>query len=571
MKKEKKIFVDKKYTLEKIFGEIKETNADRIILNISKGSVAEGGIEIFQDIQKLGREEKKEIIIESIDDHILEIASLAKLKAINPVFRISERAVSDILPGLKKSIQFPKIEATIIDETLIPKEREESMPKRGRKKKIEEKVSIETTTGEREEEQIQKEVREKREEIKEKTEAFVFASPKKKKRTLVKNKYLFVWGSIAILCIIGLWLVIFELPSAHINLLLKKIPINFSETIEITTEATRYSIENQGKIILPGELLQATQNIQMTFKANGKEEVKEKARGTLTVHNSFSSVPQILITKTRFESPNGKIFRTEKQITIPGSRVQNGKIIPSSIDIEIVADEAGQEYNIPPSSGWKIPGLKGTPKYNGFYGENTKSISGGTIGEHLSATDEDKKNAETAVTTALKNSLQAQMIVLLGEKFKTPEEGMLFQITKKEFQYPENDPENFVLYEEGEMKQFAFDETTLKEAIIEKNKKTISGDIPMKAENFVISYTLLQPAFNDEKLTVSASGNTTFIPDINIDQLKQELSGKTRSEMQQIIYSIPGLENAQTSLEPKWAFWLGSVPKKESKIFITTE
>ena len=62
MKKEKKIFVDKKYTLEKILDEIKETNADRIILNISKDSIADEGIEIFQDIQKGGEEEKKEIL-----------------------------------------------------------------------------------------------------------------------------------------------------------------------------------------------------------------------------------------------------------------------------------------------------------------------------------------------------------------------------------------------------------------------------------------------------------------------------------------------------------------------------
>jgi len=565
MKKEKKIFVDKKYTLEKILSEIKETNADRIILNISKDSIADEGIEIFQDIQKLGEEEKKEIIIESINDHILEIASLAKLKAINPVFRIRERAVSDILPNRKKPVQFPKIEPIVIDEPIIE---EPSPKKRGRKRK-EKEVPIQIT---KKREELSEEKTEEETPEDTKTEAFVFTPPpRKKKRVSLGNKYVFIWGIVGIMVLIGVWVVIFQLPSARINLFLKKIPTDFNEAIEITTQATRYSIENPGKIILPGELLHATQNMQMTFKANGKDQIKENARGILTVHNSFSSAPQILIAKTRFESPGGKIFRIEKQITIPGSRVQNGKIIPSSFDIEIVADEAGEAYNLPPSSGWKIPGLKGTPKYNGFYGENTKAISGGATGEHLSATDEDKKNAEAAVTTALKDSLQAQMIVLLSDKFKTPEEGMLFQVTKKEFQYPSTDPENFVLYAEGEMKRFAFNEETLKEAILEKIKKSISGDILMKAENFNISYSLFQPIFGDEKLTLSVSGNTTFIPDINIGQLKTDLSGKTRSEMQQIIYSIPGLENAQTSLEPKWAFWLGNVPKKESKISITTE
>lgn len=566
MKKEKKIFVDKKYTLEKVLNEINETNAERIILNVSKDSIMKEGIEIFQDIQKFGMEEKKEIVIESIDDHILEIASLAKLKAINPVFRIRERAVSDILPNRKKIVQFPKIEPTVVDTPVI----EEPAPKKRGRKKVEKEIPIQIKK--REEEPEKEKIEEEVPEDIKTTEAFVFTPPvKKNKRISLGNKYIFIWGIAIVIVFVSVWYVAFRLPSAEISLFLKKVATDFNETVEVTTAATRYSIENQGKIILPGELLRATQNMQMTFKANGKEAVKERARGILTVHNSFSSTPQIFIAKTRFESPNGKIFRTEKQITIPGSRVQNGKVIPSSVDIEVVADEPGEAYNIPPSSGWKVPGLKGTPKYNVFYGENTKPISGGAVGEHLSATDEDKKNAEIAITAALKDSLQAQMVVLLSDKFKTPEEGMLFQITKKEFQYPSGDPENFVLYAEGEMKQFAFNEETLKEAILKKIRKTISGDILMKAENFNISYSLLQPIFDDEKLTLSVSGNTTFVPDINTEELKNELRGKTRSEMQQIIYSIQGLENAQTSLEPKWAFWLGNVPKNERRIFITTE
>ena len=570
MKKEKKIFVEKKHTIDQIFDEIKKSNAERIILNVSRDSVLHDDMDLFQDIRKLGNEEKKEIIIESIDDHILEMASLIKLKAVNPVFRVREQAVSDILPNPKRTRQFPKIEPQVVAEEVIEEKNEEALPvpkKRGRKK-IEKEIPIQISVGEKEEivpkEEINKE--------EEKTEAFVFTPPKKKKEKFsFGKKYFLAWGFLAVVCLIGIWFVVFELPTAHITLFLKKVATDFTETVDITTAATNYSINTPGKIILPGELLRATQNIQMTFKANGKEEVKEKARGILTVYNSYGSSPQIFIATTRFESPNGKIFRTEKQITIPGARIQSGKITPSKIDIEIVADEAGDAYNIEPSSGWKIPGLKGTPKYNGFYGENTKKITGGVSGQHLSATDEDKKIAEDTVTAALKESLQAQMIVLLSEKFKTPEEGTVFQVTKKEFQYPENDPENFVLYMEAEMKKFAFDEETLKQALLEKMKKSISGDVPMKAESFDLSYSSFLPMFENEKMTVTVSGNIIFISDIDINKLKTELRGKTRSDMQKIIYSLPGLENAQTSLEPKWVFWLGSVPDRENKIYITAE
>lgn len=566
MKKEKKIFVEKKYTLDQIFDEIKKSSAERIILNVSRDSVLHDDMDSFQNIRELGDEDEKEIVIESIDDHILEMASLAKLKAVNPVFRIREQAVSDILPNPKRIRQFPKIEPRVIVERINEKEEEaHPVPKKRGGKKIEKEIPIQISVREKEGEIVPEETSEEDE----KTEAFIFTTPKKK--FSFGKKYFLAWGFLAAVCFIGIWFVIFELPTAYINLFLKKVTTDFTETVDITTAATSYSINTPGKIILPGELLRATQNIQMTFKANGKEEVKEKARGILTVYNSYGSSPQVLVTTTRFESPNGKIFRTEKQITIPGARVQGGKIIPSKIDIEIVADDAGDVYNIEPSSGWKIPGLKGTPKYNGFYGENAKKITGGASGQRLSATDEDKKVAEDTVTAALKESLQAQMIVLLSEKFKTPEEGTVFQITKKEFQYPENDPENFVLYMEAEMKKFAFDEETLKRALLEKMKKSISGDVPMRVKTFNLSYASFLPMFENEKIAVTISGNIIFISDIDINKLKAELRGKTRSDMQKIIYSLPGLENAQTSLEPKWVFWLGSVPDKENKIYVTTE
>ena len=62
-----------------------------------------------------------------------------------------------------------------------------------------------------------------------------------------------------------------------------------------------------------------------------EKELNEKARGSLTVYNEYSSSPQTLVATTRFESPEGKIFRIEKNIVVPGAKIEEGKIIASTI------------------------------------------------------------------------------------------------------------------------------------------------------------------------------------------------------------------------------------------------
>ena len=86
-------------------------------------------------------------------------------------------------------------------------------------------------------------------------------------------------------------------------------------------------------------------------------EVAQKSKGKITVYNEYGSSPQILIATTRFQSVEGLIFRTLKTISVPGARVENGKTIAGAIDVEVIADKAGQVYNVAPGK-FTIPAFK---------------------------------------------------------------------------------------------------------------------------------------------------------------------------------------------------------------------
>ena len=100
-------------------------------------------------------------------------------------------------------------------------------------------------------------------------------------------------------------------------------------------------------------------------------------------------------------SPDGKIFLLTKNITVPAAKISEGKIIPSSIDTDVVAEKAGADYNIAPVKLFTIPGFKGGPKYNAFYGESKDSMAEGFVGEIAYPTPADI----TSATQKIKDTL----------------------------------------------------------------------------------------------------------------------------------------------------------------------
>src|SRR3989338_8930320 len=54
--------------------------------------------------------------------------------------------------------------------------------------------------------------------------------------------------------------------------------------------------------------------------ATEEKEVSEHARGTVILYNAFSSASQRLDIDTRLEGTNGKIYKTEKALIVPGMK-----------------------------------------------------------------------------------------------------------------------------------------------------------------------------------------------------------------------------------------------------------
>ena len=491
MTPEKKIFIEKTHDLEFVVGKIIEAEAKRVILNIPRDAAVGKALNNFQILKREAETAGKEIFIESVDDHILELASIVGMESQNPVFKNTERAVSDILPRSGLKMRVAEVKDSIDREVFAPS------------RELREKKEAPKKINKKEETSFRKEAKSSTA-----PSPFYETPPPPKRRSFSLLRRL-----LGVLIIFGVFFGVFQIassvmPRANVRIILKKTPVDFEDSIEVSSKVSRADIAD-GKIVIPGELLIGEKNITKTFKAGAKEKVEAKAAGTIVVYNAYSSERQTLVATTRFESPDKKIFRITKAVTIPGAKIENGKIVPSKIEIAVVAEESGDAYNLPPASPWKIPGFKGSPKYEGFYGESIKPMTGGFIGERAAPTPGDLEEARKDVTASLASALRGEMTVLASPLFKVFDDAESFKVLEEKVDVLSGeDSNNFSLFMRGELRRIVFEENMLLETIALKSRRGLPEGL--RYRDFKINYSEREFDFILGRIRFAGNGSLSF-------------------------------------------------------------
>lgn len=564
MKTEKKIFLEKDETLEDIIKHLSHTSATKVILNVPNDSAMASSVENFHALAAAAEKRKKTLFIESVDDRVVELAALAQISAVNPIFKSSERTVSDIMPrrtGVKKTGK----RREVIEKEVKSIKKQEEEPEEEPPKENKEEGEVKITVSEERKSEVLHEIFEtpreapKEKERRERRKAVIFRRPKTTKGFFV--------GTVITLAIIfaGGWLVLFGLPKATITLTLKKTTVPLDMAVLVESSVTSPDITTD-PVSIPGEMLSSSKNLQMEFTASTTAVTSQKAKGLLTIYNAFNSQPQTLVATTRFMSPDGKIVRLDSRVTVPAAKVQNGTIVPSSVQAAVTADGVGTDYNFSAGTKWTIPGFEGTSKYKGFYAINENTLSGGAIGEHAAPTQDDESLAKAKTEAALRDALSAEMQLLMAKNLKLLDGAISFSITKETIQPVQGETNKFSVYAEATMKEFVFDEDMLKQALIDKLKQNLTDNV--EAIGFDVSYGTPQVDFEKETMRLSTSGSAVFAVHVDTAALANTLVNQDESAVRRTIFSLPGLETANVTL---WPFWVHQVPSDPGKVKISVQ
>ena len=360
---------------------------------------------------------------------------------------------------------------------------------------------------------------------------------------------------------IGIFLYV-VLPKAEVRLEPKKDRIVFDLASRVDTQRSGVDL---AKNIIPGQFLESSVERSQDFLSSGREIREERAQGIITVYNEYSSSPQTLVENTRFISQDGKLFRSAKTVVVPGASISEGKIVASNIDMEVIAQEAGEGYNVGPST-FSIPGFKGTPKYTAFYGKSSNSMEGGFIGEVEVVTADDLKQAEDKfrenLLTAAREDFERKKpadFVLLKEAVE--EETVDISSTKKAGEAAKS----FTLSGKTRVTGFVFDERDVYRLVDETIQARISQDKEVVEGSKQLTYKEVKTNSVQGEMSMLVTVEELIAARVDEGEIINAIKGKSLEETREYLASHPALESARVTFSP---FWIKRVPRAPDKIKI---
>src|SRR3989344_576101 len=271
----KKIYVNKTDPVALIIEKVIKSSEKEVVLYVPRGSMLTSSRNNFKLLKREAGSAGKVLSIESVDEDALELADSFDIKSINPFFgkkkSVTDIVVKDVEPGVLS--QGPPVKSTIFG---VKKDKSELW-----------------TGG-------------------------PVVTEEAAKPSIVRRL-------IKILIIVGLatilgWIAVYVLPRAEIQLVLEKINWDFSGSVVVSSARETPNFTDSA-LELPGVVFTEKRNLTKSYMASGSEHVERRAGGKITVYNEYSSNPQVLVQNTRFATPDGRIYRTDVKVTVPGAKI----------------------------------------------------------------------------------------------------------------------------------------------------------------------------------------------------------------------------------------------------------
>lgn len=313
------------------------------------------------------------------------------------------------------------------------------------------------------------------------------------------------------------------------------------------------------------EIMTIEKSSSKKIPASGKEKVEERASGNIIIYNNFNSLSQRLIKNTRFETPEGFVYRINKSVVVPGQSVKDGEKVPGSIEVTVYADEMGEKYNIGLVD-FTIPGFKGSPRFDGFYARSKTSMEGGFEGEKLIADPIELKNAQEELRIELKKQITSEAFSQKPDNFYLFEDTIFVEFESAPTQQSGDEIE---VIEKAVLYGALFNKEEFAKYLA-KNTIASSGDESVEIFD-INTLTLIIPnkedsrPWEDREFKFELKGNVRIIWVFDEDKLKQDLSGRAKKALITVLSGYPSIKEAEVVLIP---FWKRSFPDDINKIKI---
>jgi hypothetical protein len=335
---------------------------------------------------------------------------------------------------------------------------------------------------------------------------------------------------------------------------------------DVTVSAIVDANKNAAAGAIGYELLTLTEGGERKVSATGQEKVSTKAAGEITILNAHSATKQRLIKNTRFESPDGKIFRITDSVEIPGyTKNEAGVVTPGTAQAKVIADGPGDSYNIA-ATRFVIPGLKGSAQFEKIYGESKAPMAGGYEGMKFIIDEGELSKARQELHLELREKLLAR---LANER----PNGFVFFEPSVTFAYDSLPPTDagdqaVVIKENARLLAPLFLTESFATYIADKTIAGYEGE-EMRIEDpskLLFSYPASSTDIGaSDTLKFRLEGSVRMIWKYDMEKLRSDLKGLAETALPSVLSAYPAIDRSRVIIRP---FWKDSFPSNLEKIRI---
>lgn len=388
---------------------------------------------------------------------------------------------------------------------------------------------------------------------------------------------------IVVSLIILLTITYIALPGSTIHLTPK------SNTLETSVNIVLADIDsNQAELAahpireIPSYTITTNIKKALTYKATGQNFAgQQNATGTITVINT-SNQDWPLIAKTRFQTSENLIFRSQNYVTVPA---QKGNT-PGSIDIAVTADPVdainqvvGERGNIGPSK-FFLPGLSADNQKK-LFAESKGNMVGGKTNMSKQIAKEDLQAATTRMQEDLKASAQVELQAVINKQNLEQKTNLVLLTDPKAIQL--GDPkvtippnlegqklDSFDVQGEIAVSGIAYDQTEMMnmlKAELKLKKNPEKRLVHISDDSLTYRVVEMDTAGKKVKLTATIKGIEEYelSPDKEngerlIKKIIEHVTGKEIKEAREYIQNLPEIDKVKIDSWPAWAPTMPSVP-----------
>lgn len=367
-----------------------------------------------------------------------------------------------------------------------------------------------------------------------------------------------IFIGVLVVLVLAVFALVMFLPKATITVFARSERV--ARDLELTVDKNTTTVDTDN-LQIPGVAVDREVSQTKNFPATGVKFTGVKASGTVTIYNFTKNTLTLKAATTTLSISDKKYFFTKDIAGIKPNGVANE-------GIGIIADQAGDPYNLPANSKFQIsnPALGN----QNVYAMNPAAIGGGAGTSSAVVSQIDLDKAAQSLSDAALTAAESDLTQETGVATKLVSTGVTEEILTKTANKNVGDvADSFDMTLIAKITGLSFKESDVINAVVAKINQVMSSDKYLD-ETAPKSYTAIFKSIDIPNAhgVLAVHFETMAGYKVDTNNLAKILVGKNESEIKEILLSKPEIDNVTVKFWPAW--FVHKAPRFSGKIQINT-